>query len=386
MNRVNCCVKILFMLLCIRAFTSCNVMLSSPLEIVSWIPGGDIAAPSEIEEISLSFNREPEPVSTEAAFSFTSEGVEPPGRICIEGTVLTFSPYYPLKDNTGYEIILTTSAEDVNGNSLIEDFHIFFRTGEQGSRPVVVSTAPADDEEIDNQYQSIVVTFDQPVDSDSILAAFSISPSITGISLLDSDGKSFTFNPVEKWKWQQEYTVELSTALESIHGYALSEDYSFSFTVGIDHDSPEISTAASVDGSITLYDSPPESTSIQVNTGWDKDQGLRFFFSEEIDQSSAESAVTIEPDIDFEVEFDNGISPSEMIISFDTPLLWHELYKITVSTALRIYRITASKIRIPITSTSMPPPPNRSQSAALNLPQAGAPLSASMTMRFPLLE
>ncbi len=313
---------------------SCSAMLSSPLEIVSWSPGGDLGSPSEISDVKLIFNREPEPVCTEGAFSITTEGTEVPGRVSIEGTALTFVPYSRMEDNTDYEIKLTTSAEDSQGNSLFEDFQARFRIGARGQRPLIVSVSPADDETVDDQQKTVAVVFNTPVSPDSVLSAFSISPSVTGVSKLDANLTIFTFTPAEKLEWQQEYTIVISTDLKSTNGYALSEEYSSSFRVGSDEEPPFITSAASDEGSLNLIASAPDGQEINVNTGWEKDWDIRLGFSEEVNRDSAEAAITVEPDIDFDISFDDGASPAEMIISFDDALLWHELYRIAVSTGL----------------------------------------------------
>ena len=334
MKGYNSSLKIFFPLLSIILYSSCSAILSSPLEVVSWSPAKNLSSPSEINEITILFNREPEPVRTEEAFSLTAAGIEPPGKILIEGTVLTFTPYYPLTNNTDYEIKLTTSAEDENGNSLIEDFQFRFRIGANGGRPGISATEPGDGENISDLQTPIVLTFYNPVILVSVLSAFSISPSVDGVSILSPDGKNFTFTPAEKWEWQQEYKIRISTDLKSTAGYSLAEEYSFSFTAGTDQIPPVINTATSEDGSITLIQSPAYGASIEINTGWEKDESIRFVFSEEVDQSSAASAVTVEPDATFEVKFDDSANPAEMVIRFKDNLLWHELYMITLSTAL----------------------------------------------------
>ncbi len=313
---------------------SCSAMLSSPLEILSWSPGEDVGSPSDISEVELIFNREPEPVCTEGAFSITTEGTEVPGRVSIEGTALTFVPYSQMEDNTDYEIKLTTSAEDSKGNSLLEDFQAKFRIGERGQRPLIVSVSPADDETVDDQQKPVAVVFNTPVSLDSVLSAFSISPSVTGVSKLDTNLTVFTFTPAEKLEWQQEYTIVISTDLKSTNGYALSEEYSSSFRVGTDEEPPSITSAVSDEGSLNLIASTSDGQEINVNTGWEKDWGIRLGFSEEVERGSAEAAITVEPDIDFDITFNDSVNPSEMLINFNDDLSWHELYRIAVSTGM----------------------------------------------------
>lgn len=316
-----------FIILIVLSSLSCSIFFTSPLEICAWT--------TDDLTVSVMFNREPEHVRAEEAFSITANGIEPPGRISWDGAMLIFTAFTPLYDSVEYEIKVTTAAEDIYGNSLDEEFRVKFRTGDEGSRPEIMSVTPAEGAHVENQFQEIIIIFDQPVNFDSLLESFSISPDITGTSVLNSSSDIFTFAPTEAWDWQQKYTVEISTELKTVLGYRLSENFLSAFTVGTDEVSPQISTAASVDEAVILLESPSDNPAIQVNSGWEKDSPVRISFTEEIDHPSAESSVSIEPAVQLDISFDESRSPADMIIDFEDNLEWRKLYRIAISTALK---------------------------------------------------
>lgn len=313
----------------------CDSILSPALEIISWKPGIKTDADPESLIISVSFNRRPEKIRTEEAFSLSADGIEPAGRLSWEGNKLLFTPHYLLESGTEYELKVTTGAEDPAGNSLTEDFLVRFRTGPEGNRPMIQKVSPEDRAFVEDEFTQIVLSFDQAVDYDSLLDNFSISPEITGSGVLDSDCEVFAFTPAEALEWNREYSLTVSTGLESTAGYKLAEEFSSSFTLGSDSEPPVIEGALSEDRSVTLTRSPSDSPSPLINSGWEKDDLIRISFSEETDRQSTESSVTIEPAAAFTTDFDEGSSPADLIISFDENLEWHKLYRLVVSNSLK---------------------------------------------------
>ncbi|HAK47303.1 MAG TPA: hypothetical protein DCO79_15465 [Spirochaeta sp.] len=307
--------------------SSCALILPE-LDIMSWSPGND--EPVNIDDliISVEFSREPDHVLAEEAFSLTNQdGNTVNGRFSWEGSSLRLTPYSSLEANIEYSIKVETSVEDAYGGSLNEAFYKSFRTGSEGVRPVVEAVYPADRAVISSRNASVTVTFDRQMDFESVLKGFSISPDISGVSLLNDSGRVFSFTPAELWSLQQEYNIKISTDAASSVGYSIGSEYETSFTVSSDLTPPSVISVSTVDDATILADSI-------INTGWEKNSAIAVYFSEEVDQDSAESSVTLEPAASFDVDFDDSVTPARMIISFDDNLEWHTVYRLSISTAL----------------------------------------------------
>ncbi|MBI9108596.1 MAG: Ig-like domain-containing protein [Spirochaetales bacterium] len=319
----------------ILLLASCGIFFTTPLEVIRNSPKATSICDPDGLEVSITFNREVERIRTEEAFSLTSGGIEPPGRIEWEENKLIFSPYKDLNQNSEYLLTVSTRAEDLAGNSLTEDFTLTFRTGREGQRPNVTSVSPAPFSNISDPLCPVEILFDQEIDRDSILAGFAISPVTSGISTLSTDGLRFTFTPAEELKWQKDYSLTISENVCTTAGRALDEEYCWSFRVGSEEIPPDLISASSADKSVILTPSPLGNPSLDTNTGWEKDGDILLVFSEEVDKNSTESAVTIEPAVPFTISWDDEMTPSEMVISWDENLEWKKLYRLSLSTALK---------------------------------------------------
>jgi len=321
-------------LLALLILPCCENFIRRPLEISGCCPAdGTICNPEELE-IYITFDREPDKLRTRDAFSITTGGEEPPGRVSWDGNKLLFSPYQHLQPDADFFMKVSTAAEDGWGNSLTEDFQVSFRTGEEGLKPSVVSVSPAAFTEVSEQLIPIIIVFDQPMDKASLLDGFSISPSAIGVTVLSSDGKKFTFTPAENLKWQKDYSLTISAKARSAKGISLGEDYSWNFRMGTDSSRPELVSAESEDSTVILHPSPAENPAITINGGWEKHRNIRFIFSEEVEKQGAESAVNIEPAVPFSVCWDDKSFPAEMIIKWDDGLEWKKLYRINLTSGI----------------------------------------------------
>ena len=315
--------------------SGCENFIRMPLKISACCPASRSVCNPENLEIYIVFNKEPEKLQTSDAFSISTDGREPPGRLIWEGARLTFSPYQSLQPNAEYLIKVSTAAEDILGNSLTEEFQRTFRTGEAGVKPGIKSVIPEPFTKISNQLTQVIVVFDQPMDKASVFDGFTISPSVSGVSAYDSDGYKFTFTPAEKLKWQEDYSLKISEKTLSAAGLTLGEDYNWNFRMGTDRTAPELISATSKDGSVVLTPSPAENPAMIKNGGWEKQNSIRLIFSEEVERQSAEASVNIEPSVAFNTSWDEAATPSEMLIRWEDGLEWKKLYRLNIASSLK---------------------------------------------------
>ncbi|MBN2049765.1 MAG: Ig-like domain-containing protein [Spirochaetales bacterium] len=320
--------------LCLDLSGCKGILGSRPLQVISWTPSEERVIDPEFCVVSVTFSAETDRVRTEEAFSIAAEGAQPPGKTRWEETTLFYEPYHPLEAGMKYILKVTTGAEDLVGNSLREDFVLVFYTGEEGFRPTVMGIDPPDRADITDLYRTITITFDTPVDVDSFLSSFSLSPSVKGVWTFQNENTVGLFTPAEPYTWQEKYTLTLSEDLRSSKGYPLAETFESRFHIGSEDEEPYVVRIISEDSGIEVIPSPPDSPEAKVNSAWEKDTGLKIAFSEEVHRESAETSLVIEPDMPYLVVWDESLEPAEMVITWEESLEWHNLYRIELSTAL----------------------------------------------------
>ena len=77
---------------------------------------------------------------------------------------------------------------------------------------------------------SIMVTFSEAMDQDSVRAAFSISPAVAGTLSWKGESTSLVFTPATFFASGTEYTITVAATAADLAGYALASSYSWSFT------------------------------------------------------------------------------------------------------------------------------------------------------------
>lgn len=133
-----------------------------------------------------------------------------------------------------YTFKLSSTAEDVAGNSLGLDYRVNFITGEDFIPPSVQSiydnAAPGiswDSMELNSGVSKNViigVTFSKPMDRQSVEKAFSITPQVQG-NFEWNGGNSISYRPVNGLSPEARYQVSIDTVAKDINGLKLSGKY-----------------------------------------------------------------------------------------------------------------------------------------------------------------
>lgn len=131
-----------------------------------------------------------------------------------------------------------------------------FRT-ENGTPPRVLATWPGDGQTDVRVTADIILTFDEPMDADSVTAAFGISPSAAGSFTWDTNGTHATLNPALNLGYGTSYAVRLSGGIaKDANGHPLDgngdgiggDEYRFSFTTESDTVPPHVVEVTPVPG------------------------------------------------------------------------------------------------------------------------------------------
>ena len=122
----------------------------------------------------------------------------------------------------------------------------------------------------------IAITFDSPMNVDSIRSHFTIDPLTTGDVSISDDGKILSFKPSKDLTFNTAYTATVAAGAETASGGTLPEAVVVKFNtigpVSVTHISP-------VDGA----------------SGVDIHSGIKVAFDQSVDHGSAEAAFKIEP-------------------------------------------------------------------------------------------
>lgn len=100
--------------------------------------------------------------------------------------------------------------------------------------PTIVSTNPTDDETGVFRNSVVTVNFSEAMDSTTInTTSFTLTQGGTSVAgAVTYTGLTATFTPTVSMDVEEDYTAKISKSAESVAGYALESDHSWSFTTG----------------------------------------------------------------------------------------------------------------------------------------------------------
>jgi Tol biopolymer transport system component len=99
------------------------------------------------------------------------------------------------------------------------------------ARPQLVSVSPAPETTGLSPRARIHLTFNQPMQAESLVAAITVSPTITGAWALDLAGLDYVFTPAEPWPLNVTATVRLAGG-RGLNGLPQLETRTWSFGIG----------------------------------------------------------------------------------------------------------------------------------------------------------
>lgn len=132
----------------------------------------------------------------------------------------------PLAWNTTYAVTVGAGAPTATGYSLAAPVVLGFTT-EAAVVPSVASVTPSAGTENVSVNTSIMVVLSEPMNASRLEGAFSLSPSVSGRTSVNSDVLVWT--PDEPLAWNTTYTATIATTAESTDGVPLAQPISWSF-------------------------------------------------------------------------------------------------------------------------------------------------------------
>lgn len=193
-------------------------------------------------------------------------------------TVLTLTPAAPLAYATSFTI--TVNGKDRAGNEMTE-VSFTFTTGAPPDTqpPSVINNAPSGGALAVPITTSLSFTFSEPMNKETVEAAFSATPATDCVFLWDATATLMTCDPMTDLAYDTAYSATLGTGAKDAAGNALVTAHSFGFTTAA---APDLSRPTIVSVSpANLSRGAARSTDIVVT------------FSEPMDKASAQAAFAI---------------------------------------------------------------------------------------------
>ncbi len=207
------------------ATLSPSIVYTEPNNLDSLIPYDQI--------ITATFNMPMDPTSiTNTSFRVYNGTDEISGIVSYGGLIAGFVPGNLLLPNTVYTCIISTTAKNVDGTSILMDYTWTFKT-RATSIPTILNVDPFEGENSVLINKTIRATFSEQMDNTSFTnTSFTLSDGINTVNgVMQLNGKVFSFNPNNNLNTGTTYTAKFTTDVKSKLGIAIVEK-SWQFTTG----------------------------------------------------------------------------------------------------------------------------------------------------------
>jgi hypothetical protein len=207
--------------------------------------------------------------------------------------------------STGSTYYIRLTATDNAGNSAWDEFVLEW----DSLAPTVTSVTPTGENQ--SIASAISISFSEEMNTTAVESAFSISPAKTGT--FSWSGNTLTFTPASNLSYETEYDITISTGAKDLMGNTLELAYNWQFTTEI-----EVDITAPTVSHVSLSGEDVEVTN-----------KITITFSEAMNHTSVEDAITISPSVEI---LDYSWSGNSLTISFATDLEPGTEYTVTVGT------------------------------------------------------
>jgi hypothetical protein len=176
---------------------------------------------------------------TSATFTLKQAGVSVSGFVSYSGTTAIFAPASNLTANTLYTATITTGAEDLLGNALVNNYVWTFTTGNSTViiPPTVTSTIPIDLAVGVALNIHVSAVFSKIMDASTITTAtFTLMEGNSFVAgTVSYTGSTATYIPTDNLASLTTYTATITTGAKDLEGNSMVQNYVWSFTTGISY-------------------------------------------------------------------------------------------------------------------------------------------------------
>lgn len=297
---------------------SCDILRSSPFEVVSWTPGPGVQQLDAGLSLSLTFSHEADRYSVERALSVTEDGLPLTLSYFWDGKTIRLTPTVALRENREYRISLSADAQDLDGLNLESPFEGRFSTRPQAARLRLLSSVPADGGLIPAVggvsgplFVPLILHFSHGVSLPSLLQQASFNPPIQGLWSLEDGDTTARFTPQEAWQRGKAYILTLTKDLCDQYDRPMGCSSVIHFSVGEDIVLPRLTGIQILDkqgnpkGTLdyTQWEGltgPPETPPLTEN--FEQTYQIVLEFSKPVDPLSVKSRLSFQPSLSYSVD------------------------------------------------------------------------------------
>ena len=192
-------------------FLSCQgpIFNLSPGEITTLPLENEVLDPGE--PLQFTFSPAPEKGPAERILQIWAPEGPVAGDLLWTGDTLRFHPVPPLIPGRRYELRLAGQWVSTDGRKFSVDRTVPFFTRTSGAPGHLVRWLPRGGDGVSTT-QSLVLTFDGPVDPVLFTGLFSIEPAVPYVQTWTADGQAVVLAPRDPWKTLARYEWQLGTA------------------------------------------------------------------------------------------------------------------------------------------------------------------------------
>ncbi|EKO76443.1 MULTISPECIES: Ig-like domain-containing protein [unclassified Leptospira] len=150
----------------------------------------------------------------------TTTGIYEAGPVACVGSVITFTPTFPLAFNTTYRVDLFSTAKDLANNTLANSYNWNFTTGPgpDAVPPTVSFISPAPNS-LDIPINSgVSIAFSEPINCGTVNGNIVVLPVPAGGTVVTCTGTTVTLTPGANLASNTAYTVTFSNAITDLGG------------------------------------------------------------------------------------------------------------------------------------------------------------------------
>lgn len=249
-------------------FTTGAAAIITPPTVLSTVPADLATAVPLNQKVAAIFSKTMNASTiTSATFTLKQGNVSVSGFVSYSGTTAIFAPASNLTANTLYTATITTGAEDLLGNSLVNNYVWTFTTGSTTVvvPPTVTSTIPIDLAVGVALNVHVSAVFSKIMDASTITTAtFTLMEANLFVAgTVSYTGSTATYIPTDNLKSLTTYTATITTGAKDLEGNSMVQNYVWSFTTGISY-SVSLSSNPLVGGSTSGGGIYPSGTVITV--------------------------------------------------------------------------------------------------------------------------
>ncbi|MBN2617087.1 MAG: Ig-like domain-containing protein [Spirochaetales bacterium] len=341
---------------------SCNYDQMENLEVESFSPTSGYNSNTQDVSIKIIFNQTCSIKSIESNFSLTANGEIVDGDFVWSNSNRTveFLPFDKFEIDKKYKLSITTGAEDEVGNSLKKEFVNIFYFNTDEIRPTVLSISPYNKKNEIEAFNPVTILFSEPIDIDTFLSSFSITPEIEKVLTCNSEYTEFNITPTREYSWNVEYTIKLGKSITDLNMNSLAEEYISYFTRSSDKSSLEITNLTTLKDKFTIIEDSLIDETITVTDGIENNEQFEIQFSRDVNFNEIESYIYFTPQIPYQIENKKDTQGKNVILKPLENFNYNKTYTITISKDLHdIYGTTLEsnhKYNILINGENSEPP------------------------------